>query len=488
MNAERWREVRQILDSLDNWDNCAPGDRAALIAASCNGDPELRREVESLLAFETRAEALERTSHRRETATPYRIGPYRIERILGTGGMGSVFLAIRDDDQYLKRVAIKVIQWAGDPEIASRFRTERQVLASLDHPHIARLLDGGTLPDGRPYLVMDYIDGLPVDLFVRREKLSVERVLRLFLKICAAVHFAHRNLVVHRDLKPGNILVSADGEPHLLDFGIAKLLNAAGPEMDRTQAWQRLLTPASASPEQAAGGTITTASDVYSLGVLLYGLIAGTGYYAGAKDFATDPGRAIRDYEPPPIRHVPRDLAIIVRKATAKDPEHRYPTVEEFAADLRRHLSGHPISARPSSFLYRAAKFAGRNRLLVSSAAGLFLAIAAGVAGTAVYATRARVAEARAERRFNSLHTLTNSMLFEVDDAIANLQGATAAREAIVKRALEYLDQLSADSGDNPAVLRDLALAYRRIGNIQGTEQSAHLGERARWRMPESRI
>ena len=481
MTPERWSRVKRILDDLED---CPPGERETRIAAACQGDDELRREVESLLSFEEKAELLERPDR---PAAPAHIGPWRIERLLGSGGMGSVFLASRDDAQYHKRVAIKLIQWTGDPETARRFRTERQVLANLDHPNIARLLDGGALPDGQPYIVMEYIDGQPVDKYARGRGLEIDGVLTLFLRVCAAVQFAHRNLVVHRDIKAGNILVTEDGEPHLLDFGIARLLNPDAPDLDRTQPWQRLLTPGSASPEQAAGGVVTTASDVYSLGVLLYSLLSGASFYAGAKDFATDPGRAIREYEPPPVSETaglaPRirrllagDLDNIVRKATAKDPAGRYATVDELASDVRRHLEGHPVAARPASLFYRARKFARRNRVFVAASALVLLTIAAGTAASGWYAYRAHLAEANAERRFEALHRLTNSMLFEVDDAVATLQGATAARAAIVNRTLEYLDQMASDAGENPAVLRDLATAYVRIGRIQSAEQTAHLG------------
>lgn len=489
MTPERWQQIREILEALDD---CPREAREDAIAAACTGDADLRREVESLLSFEDRAEALDRSADRGAPAgsdgnAPERIGPYRVERRLGSGGMGSVFLAIRDDDHYRKQVAIKLIQWAGDPETASRFRTERQVLASLDHPNIARLLDGGALPDGQPYLVMEYIDGQPIDAFVRDRAMEIEAVLRLFLKVCSAVQFAHRNLIVHRDIKAGNILVSEDGEPHLLDFGIAKLLNPDGPALNRTQPWQRILTPASASPEQAAGGAITTASDVYSLGVLLFTLLTGAPFYGGAKDFAEDPARAIREYEPPPAsetsgvssrvrRLLAGDLDNIVRKATAKEAASRYGAVEEFSADLNRYLDGHPVTARPASAAYRFRKFAGRNWQLVSAAALLMLTILGGAAGTAWYAYRANLAEAHAEHRFESLHRLANSMLFEVDDALVNLQGATAARAAVVNRTLQYLDEMASDSSNNKAVLTDLATAYIRFGRIQGAQLTAHLG------------
>ncbi len=334
---------------------------------------------------------------------------------------------------------------------------------------------------------MDYIDGRPIDVFVRECLLETGDILALFLRVCDAVQFAHQNLIIHRDLKAANVLVSADGEPHLLDFGIAKLVSPDGPERDRTQPWQRVLTPVSASPEQAAGGPVTTASDVYSLGVLLYLLVTGVPFYSGCREFQTDPACAIREFEPPAPSAAPGlaartrrllagDLDTIVRKATAKDFSRRYPTVEELATDIRRHLDGHPVKARPASLSYRLGKFVRRNRVLVSAAILVFLAIGAGTAASAIYSYRARQAQQLAERRLEELHRLTNSMLFEVDDVLVTLQGATAARAAIVNRTLQYLDQMSSDAGNNQSVMRDLASAYTRVGRIQAAEQTAHLG------------
>jgi len=484
VTSERWSLVKDILDTIGD---SAPEEREKTIAARCGGDPDLRREVESLLAVETRSERLEAWANRETVAQPERIGPYRVERLLGSGGMGSVFLAVRDDDQYRKKVAIKLIQCSWDHDAARRFRAERQLLANLDHPNIVRLIDGGALPSGQPYLAMDYIDGRPIDAFVRERGLETRDILTLFLKVCDAVQFAHQNLIIHRDLKAANVLVSSDGEPHLLDFGIAKLLSPDGPERDWTQAWQRVLTPASASPEQAAGGPVTTASDVYSLGVLLYSLVTGVPFYAGFREFAADPARAIREYEPPAAsaapgittraqRQLAGDLDTIIQKATAKDLPRRYPTVEELAADIRRHMDGHPVKARPASLSYRLGKFARRNRVFVSAAAVVLLAIAAGTAASAVYSYRATQARQLAERRLEELHRLTNSMLFEVDDVLVTLQGATAARAAIVNRTLQYLDEMSSDAGNSQAVLRDLASAYKRVGKIQAAEETAHLG------------
>jgi non-specific serine/threonine protein kinase/serine/threonine-protein kinase len=277
--------------------------------------------------------------------------------------------------------------------------------------------------------------------------------------------------------------VSEDGDPHLLDFGIAKVLDpglAADPDAEQTQTLLRRLTPISASPEQVAGGSITTASDVYSLGILLYRLLTGVSAYAGAKDFTTEAPRVVREYQPPRPSAAPAvpaklrrvlagDLDNIVGKAIEKDQTRRYATVEEFARDLDCYLAGRPVRARPVSWLYRARKFVGRNRLPVSAAALLILAIAGGVAGTLWNARRA-------ERQFEALRKLTNSMLFEFYNSIEKLPGSTGARMLVVRRAQEYLEQMAAEARGNPAVLRDLGAAYERIGQILAGSRNAHLG------------
>jgi len=389
VTAERWQEIKRVLDLVGD---TTPVDRSRVLAESCGADEDLRREVESLLSFEKQAAVFERVARPANTAgVPERIGPYRVERLLGAGGMGAVYLAVRDDDQYRKQVAIKVIPTAGDPDLLGRFRAERQIVAGLDHPYIARLLDGGALADGRPYFVMEHIAGQRIDAYVSEKKLDTAAVLQLFLKVCSAVQFAHRNLVVHRDLKAGNILVSDNGDPHLLDFGIAKVLDpVAHADLEATRTMIRRLTPISASPEQASGGRVTAASDVYSLGVLLYRLLTGVSAYAGAKDFETDPAQVIREYEPPPASHAPGvppklrrvlagDLDNIVRKAIEKETVRRYGSVEDLAADIERYLQGRPVQARRASVLYRARKFVGRHRALVT--AGLAAGTVAAVAG-----------------------------------------------------------------------------------------------------------
>lgn len=480
MTPEVWARVKAVLEAVDELSGAA---RDEALESLCQGDSELRSEVDSLLAQESRIGILERTANTELAAAPgdlRQIGPYRIEKLLGAGGMGAVYLASRADEQYEKRVAIKVIQSLGGPDLARRFRNERQILASLDHPSIARLLDGGTLDDGRPYLVMDYVDGQRIDEYVDARRPSVGEILRLFLKVCSAVQFAHQNLIVHRDLKPGNILVTGSGEPYLLDFGIAKVLSDEA-DLESTKPFARLLTPSYASPEQLCGGAVTTATDVYSLGVLLYRLLTGASPYAGAPNFPADPVSVILQYEPPlastAASRVSRgDLDTILRKALEKNPARRYPTVEEFAGDLRRYLADRPILARPDSVLYRARKFVARNRFAVASGLVLILAIFGGITGTLINARRAQLEKARADRRYEELRRLSESLLFELHDSIQNLAGATDARALLARRALQYLDQLAAENNTDPKVQRDLASAYVRVSGILANDRAPHVG------------
>jgi eukaryotic-like serine/threonine-protein kinase len=480
-----WAHVKEILGlALE----AGAEERDTLVAQACAGDAALQREVESLLGYSGKTAQLDlclseavRHAIAEPGAAPSRIGPYRIERVLGSGGMGTVYLGVRQDDRLPARVAIKITQMGGQA-LLERFRRERRILAGLIHPYIARLLDAGLLEDGRPYFTMEYVDGRPIDQYVEQAK---PPVLELFLKVCAAVQFAHQNLVIHRDLKPGNILVTETGDPRLLDFGIAKLMagDEAAPH-EQTLPWERMLTPSSASPEQAGGGPVTIASDVYSLGVLLYRLLSGVSPYASAKDFSTEPARVIREYEPPAASAAPDlrprarrllrgDLDNILRKALEKDPARRYPTVREFAADIERYIKGLPVEARPASFSYRAGKFVRRNRLAVTAAALLALSVGVGVAGSLRYAHRAQLQQLRAEREFGALRKLTHSFLFEIDEAIQNLPGATALHELVVRRSVEYLDQLAAEAGGDPAILNDLAEGYTRIAQMVGTERHA---------------
>jgi len=462
--------------------DASPAERARVVREACGGSVALEREVESLLAYSGQTGTLDDCLH--ETVSglllsagpPSHIGPYRVERVLGSGGMGTVYLGVRDDDEVPPRVALKVLHAGSSESFLERFRRERRILAGLIHPYIARLLDAGKLDDGRPYFVMEYVDGQTIDQYVAVHQ---PPVLELFLKICSAVQFAHQNMVIHRDLKPGNILVTESGDPRLLDFGIAKLLAGEDAEWEKTQPRERMLTPLSASPEQAAGETVTMASDVYSLGVLLYRLLTGVSPYAGAKDFHIDPVRAIREYEPPPASHAPNltrrirallagDIDNVLRKALEKDPKRRYATAHEFAADIERHLKGLPVEARPASFSYRAAKFIRRNRVAVTAATLFALALAGGVLGISLYAYRAHVEQTRAQRELAGLRKLMQSFLFEFDDAIKNVPGSSAAQELVVRRAVEYVDKLASEAGDDTVLLDDLAGAYNHIAAIIG--------------------
>jgi serine/threonine protein kinase len=487
MISERWQRVKEILVAVDGLDAAK---RQSVLASMCQDDSELRQDVDSLLAQEDRIEWLDEPVARVPVLVtqPQQVGPYRIERLLGAGGMGAVYLARRSDDQYQKLVAIKIIQSLNGSRLERRFRTERQILASLEHPAIARLLDGGTLDDGRPYFVMEFVEGCPIDQYVSEHNLGVEAILQLFLIVCSAVQYAHQNLIVHRDLKPGNILVAAAGNPRLLDFGIAKMLTGAvEDETDRTRPFERLLTPSSASPEQVAGGAVTTASDVYSLGLLLYRLLTGVSPYAGAPNFRTDPNAVILRYDPPLASNaiginaerekaVRGDLEVILAKALEKEISRRYQTAEELAAEIQRYLEGRPIKARSRSRLYVASRFIRRNQLQVAAAALLVAAIAGGMTGTILYARRAQRQKQLAEQRLDRLRRVGESLLFEFHDSIKDLPGATEARALVVRHALQYLDEVAEENSSDPEVQRDLAAGYVRIGTVLAGERGPHIG------------
>jgi serine/threonine protein kinase/tetratricopeptide (TPR) repeat protein len=462
-----------------------------------------------------------------------RVGPYLVVAEVGRGGMGAVYRAVRDDDQYKKEVALKLVQAGADSqETLERFKRERQMLAGLDHPNIARLLDGGATEDGRPYFVMELVDGEPIDRYCERVGLEVRRRLELFRSVCSAVQYAHQNLIVHRDIKPGNILVTKDGVPKLLDFGIAKLLRAgdlaAG---DATVTQSRALTPFYASPEQVKGEPITTASDVYSLGVLLYELLAGRRPYALTNPTQNDVFRAICEQEPAkpstaarsgpggstslpatagdeptedlvsrtatsgaatqtaPVsaevavarysREIRGDLDTIVLMALRKEPARRYSSVEQFSEDIRRHLEGLPVRARKDTLSYRTEKFVSRNRVAVAAAGLLALSLVGGIVATIHQARIAEAQRARAERRFTDVRALAHSLLFEIHDGIENLAGATKVRELLVRRGVEYLDSLSREAAGDASLQAELAEAYERVGGVQWSLGRASLGDTA---------
>jgi non-specific serine/threonine protein kinase/serine/threonine-protein kinase len=530
MDAVVWARVKAVFQ--DAFERPA-ADQPAFLDRACAGDDRLRGEVERLLRAHAASGGIldgapgpegDPTAPADDEPTlepaPSRIGPYRVLRQLGRGGMGTVFLAERDEPGLRMTVAVKVVRQGMDTHfVHRRFRTERQILAALEHPGIARLYDGGSTEDGRPYFVMEYVPGEDLLRYCDERRLPIGARLRLFVRVCDAVQYAHQRLVVHRDLKPSNVLVTAEGDPKLLDFGIAKLLgpDLAGETLEETASVVRLMTPDYASPEQVRGEPVTTASDVYSLGVILYELLSGHRPYrvrsAVPGDieravFATDvlppstalsrtetvPGRdgradrtitpldvgARRQAPPARLRRTLRgDLDNVVLKAMCKEAAGRYAAAAELSEDLRRHLDGFPVWARAASRAERAGKFLRRHRVAVMAGTAVVLSLVLGL-GMAV--RQARVADRerrRAEARFQDVRRLANSVIHELHDAIANLPGATPARRLLVTRALEYLDRLAAEARDDVELQRELADAYKRVGDVQGGGRGANLGDTA---------
>jgi len=385
VTPQEWERVKELLeDALEHEGE----ERAALLETARESEPAAVQEVERLLEVDDDlGDFIEEPAfdiHDRDdpaVRVGQTLGPWRLVRELGSGGMGAVYLAVRDDDEFEQTVAVKVLKRGLDTEeVIHRFRTERQILAGLDHPNIARLYDGGTTPDGRPYLVMERVEGRPVDVYCHDEGLDVDERLDLFLTVCDAVQFAHRNLVVHRDLKPTNILVNDEGVPKLLDFGIARLLSPErGDALPTVGAW-RFLTPEYASPEQLTGQPVTTASDVYSLGVLLHLLLTDHRPFDPEERSAAGMLRALDAGEPPrpstdaPVGRRKRlrgDLDNIVLTALRREPERRYGSADQLADDVRRFLAGLPVRATPDSWTYRAQKFVRRHRVAVTAATAI---------------------------------------------------------------------------------------------------------------------
>ncbi|MCC6393884.1 MAG: serine/threonine protein kinase [Bryobacterales bacterium] len=438
------------------------------------------------------------------------LGPYRIISKIGEGGMGSVWLGVRADEQFDKKVAIKVAPRAlENEEVRIRFRLERQTLARLDHPNIVKLLDGGASESGIPYLVMDHVEGAPLDRYADEQKLSIEQRLALFRKICAAVHYAHQHLVVHRDLKPGNILVTPDGEPKLLDFGIAKMLDTDSARFQVTSEGVVPMTLRYGSPEQIRGKAVSAGSDIYALGVLLYELLTGhtphykpgvpaeTLMYMILNDDPRPPGAAVRQALDWPAGRIEAaalaearsstperlsnqlagDIDAIVLKALRKEPVDRYLSVEHFSEDIRRHLESLPVLALQGTWKYRARKFVNRHKMSVATAAVFSLALLGAMGGMVFQWNVARLERARAGVLFRDVHELARTFLFDFEASLEKIPGSTEARLMLVKRTSDYLERLTRDALEDESVLLDVGEAYIKLGSIQASPFTSSIGD-----------
>jgi serine/threonine protein kinase len=494
VEPELWRPVEDLYHRVLELDESR---RAEFLDDSCRDDEALRRELESLLAHEKAAEhfielpALEvmgkLAASESGIAEGAKIGAYRIVPEVGYGGMAVVYLGERDDQNYRKRVAIKMVKpGTGTEQVLHRFRNERQTLAALDHPNIVKLLDGGSTENGLPYLVMEYVEGLPIDRYCDQNKLSVPDRLTLFRDVCSAVQYAHQNLVIHRDLKPGNILITKEGLPRLLDFGIAKLLN---PEFFETPLVTRMewraMTPEYASPEQVLGEPVTSATDIYSLGVLLYEILTGHRPYQVARNSRREIERQVSETEPPrPSTQVstdperlnaiaemraaePKQLVSLLRgdldwitmKALEKDPSRRYATASEFSADIGRYLFHEPILARPASAAYRAWKYVRRHPVGVTVAAGLVLLLA-GFAGTQFFQLR------RITRERDRANRVTEFMegMFKVSNPSEARGNSITAREILDKASKDIDTGLVKDPELQAQMMHVMGDVYRELG------------------------
>ena len=486
---DRWARLEALFTSVSEME---PAARQAALAQAHADDPQLGALLERMLrasdsAPRRIADAIGQAAGAfvvPEQWAGRRFGPYEIVREIGRGGMGLVFEAVRADGEFRQRVALKIApDWRGDAGLLDRFRAERRILAELESDTIARFFDGGA-EDGIPYFAMELVDGEPITRYCDRAGLSIAQRLRLFLQVCRAVEFAHSRLVVHRDLKPANILVTPQGVPKLVDFGVAKVLDPSldpGLTVVATPAW----TPDYVSPEQVRGRPVTVCTDVYALGLVLYELVCGERGQHGDTTSALALDRSVCETEPERpsrvllkrgersrAREVAGDLETVILKAARKDPGDRYASVAAFAADIDRLLEHRPIQARQFTRWQRGVKFVRRHR--TGAAAGLVMVLIAAV-GVASTVRQAR----RAERRFQQVRSLANTFVFDVHDRIAPLPGATEARHVIVKTALTYLESLRSDAGDDPALARELASAYERIGSVQGLTTVANLGDTA---------
>lgn len=512
MAPAEWEQVKTVFAASLG---LPPEQRAAFLDRELSHHPALRAEVESLLAahhgaghfldepvLDLPSVTLAVESAADDVGALHagdRLGVYTIVQKIDEGGMAVVYQAMRDDGEFRKLVAIKVLKPGMDTHfVLERFQKEKQILAHFGHPYIAMLLDSGSTPAGRPYFVLEFIAGRPLNVYCDENHLTIDERLKLFQKVCAAVEYAHQNLVVHRDLKPRNILVTAEGDPKLLDFGIAKILSD---ERELTVVGIRPMTPEYASPEQIRGEPVSTATDIYCLGVILYELLTGCRPFRAPGGGPSELARMILDTVPRRpstrmrtpeegrnapcegaqaekwARRLRGDLDNIILKAMHPESTRRYRSVGELSDDIGRYFRGEPVLAAGHDWRYRARKFVARYRTGVIAAGIVFALLTAGLLAVEHEAVVARNERALAERRAAEIRRLANSLIFDLHDAIQGLPGSTPVRAKLMDRATEALDSLRSSAGNVPGIQRELATAYARLASVQGAPQGFNVGD-----------
>jgi serine/threonine-protein kinase len=489
-NPDRWRRLEDLFQAASD---LPASERTAFLDRACGSDASIRAEVESLLASAGQTAGFIQqpvSDTARDVSRGFlyrgkRIGPYELCDLIGEGGMGHVYLACRADKAYSQQVALKFMRgdFGADREMLSRFRVERQILANLNHPNVARLLDGGVTPEGLPWLALEYVNGAPIDEYCRRRRLPLRARLELFLRVCSAIEYAHRNLVIHRDIKPANVLVTAEGVPKLLDFGIAKLLDADFADSARTRASERLMTPDYASPEQVRGEPVTTATDVYAMGVLLYELLTGQRPFRVKTDSQLEIAREICETTPLPpsaasaaspdaagvdSRRLKGDLDTVVLMAMRKEPDRRYSSIGQLAADIRAYLDGYPLVARGDTWSYRSRAFIARHKTSVAGAVLAALALAGFSVGMGIFARSAYRARQTAQREAQFLAGMFQAAAPEES------RGQTITARTLLDRGAARIDrELSSEPEVRASLLEVIAESYRGLGVLDRSQALA---------------